>query len=155
MTWSYSGNPSTSDKDTVRFNVTDTDTNDQLVQDEEINYALTEYGSVSSASYYIALVIYGKFTRLYDKEKAGQVDISRKFLENYWNIVEKWKKIAGALNAVPYCGGISKDEVCEINSNTDRVRPYFTEGMGDSEDERMREKCNGDCSCDNECDCGC
>jgi len=38
MTWSYSGDPTTSMKDAVRFTIGDTDGNHQLLQDEEIYY---------------------------------------------------------------------------------------------------------------------
>lgn len=41
MTWSYSGDPSTTPKDKVRFLIGDTEQNDPLLQDEEINFALT------------------------------------------------------------------------------------------------------------------
>lgn len=49
--WSYSGNPSSSSLDAIRFYLQDTDTNDPLMQNEEIEYFrdLLEpiYGKVS------------------------------------------------------------------------------------------------------------
>lgn len=44
MSWTYSADPSSSPKDAVRWLVGDTDPDDQLVQDEEINWNLTQYG---------------------------------------------------------------------------------------------------------------
>lgn len=38
MSWSYSGDPTASSLDAVRFLVRDTDTTNQLISDEEINY---------------------------------------------------------------------------------------------------------------------
>jgi hypothetical protein len=43
MTWSYSGNPGASDLDEVRFLIQDTDTNEQLLSNEEINYLIAAY----------------------------------------------------------------------------------------------------------------
>lgn len=40
MTWSYSGDPTTSPKDEVRFLLGDTDIDFPILQDEEINYLL-------------------------------------------------------------------------------------------------------------------
>jgi hypothetical protein len=45
MTWSYSGNPGSSKLDEVRFLIQDTDTNDELLSNEEINYLLTAYSN--------------------------------------------------------------------------------------------------------------
>lgn len=44
MTWNYSGDPASSDRDAVRFLIGDTNTSAQLVSDEEIAWALTEAG---------------------------------------------------------------------------------------------------------------
>jgi hypothetical protein len=49
--WSYSGDPSTSDKDAVRFLIPDTDDANRLLLDREIEQALTlEDGDVRSAA---------------------------------------------------------------------------------------------------------
>ena len=38
MTWSYSGDPASSDRDAIRFYIGDTDTTLQLLQDEDIDF---------------------------------------------------------------------------------------------------------------------
>lgn len=43
MTFTYSGNPGASALDEVRFLIQDTDSSDQLLSDEEINYLLSAY----------------------------------------------------------------------------------------------------------------
>jgi hypothetical protein len=43
MTWSYSGNPKTDEKDKYRFIIGDTDQAEPILQDEEITYILGEY----------------------------------------------------------------------------------------------------------------
>ena len=43
MGWTYSGDPSASGRDEVRFLIGDTDQDDQLLTDEEIDYTITVY----------------------------------------------------------------------------------------------------------------
>ncbi len=83
MAWTYSGDPSLSDLDMVRWLVGDTDSSDQIVLDEEIDAAVDRYGSPERAAGKIALGISAKFARLYDKA-AGDVrkSMSQK-AENY------------------------------------------------------------------------
>jgi len=45
MSWTYSGDPSSSDKDKIRFLIGDTDEFEPIMQDEEINYLIAEHGS--------------------------------------------------------------------------------------------------------------
>jgi len=45
MTFTYSGDPSTSTRNYVRFLIHDTDSTDALFSDEELNYVITEWGS--------------------------------------------------------------------------------------------------------------
>ena len=42
-TWTYSGDPSNSPKDAVRFWVEDTDSSAWQLSDQEINFVLTQY----------------------------------------------------------------------------------------------------------------
>lgn len=46
MVWTYTGDPSNSERDAVRFHMQDTDVEDPLYQDEEIDYMLTQHGGV-------------------------------------------------------------------------------------------------------------
>ena len=43
MTWSYSGDPASSDRDAIRFYIGDTDTTLQLLQDEDIDFLLLKW----------------------------------------------------------------------------------------------------------------
>lgn len=65
MTWSYSGNPASSNLDKVRFLVGDTDTNNQLLRDAEINWLLSEwnnnvYVAAAHAAYSLSAEFSGK-----------------------------------------------------------------------------------------------
>jgi hypothetical protein len=68
MTWAYSDDPSSSDKDAVRFMVGDTNQADQQVTDEEINFFLETKGlSVGWAAVAIARHLAAKYARAVDK----------------------------------------------------------------------------------------
>ena len=45
MSWTYSMNPGTSPKDTVRYLIGDTNIDNPIVQDEEIQFNLAEVGN--------------------------------------------------------------------------------------------------------------
>lgn len=67
MSWSYSGDPQDSDLDEVRFLVQDTDPEDQLISDEEIEYIIAKwvnvYGSNFMNAAMVAEAIAAKFAR--------------------------------------------------------------------------------------------
>jgi hypothetical protein len=51
MSFSYSGNPATSDVDRYRFMLGDTDANAPILQDEEIAWLIQEYGGTPRLEY--------------------------------------------------------------------------------------------------------
>jgi len=67
MSWNYSGDPTDSDLDAVRFYVQDTDSTDPLLSDEEIQYLIDAwkplYGSLLFTASVVADVIASKFAR--------------------------------------------------------------------------------------------
>ncbi len=116
MTWTYSGDPSSSDKDEVRFLVGDTDTSDQLVSDEEINYALAVWLDLYGTKYWVAAVvaenIAGKFTRETSYSADG-VSVNLSELQN--KFVERARQLRAAhhsllIGGIPDVGGISPYE---------------------------------------------
>ena len=78
MAWTYSGDPSSSDRDKVRFLIGDTDTNNQLLQDAEITFLLNQWNSdayVAAAHACDALA--AKFSAKSDYSKSvGDLSIS-------------------------------------------------------------------------------
>jgi len=67
MSWTYSGNPGSSDKDSVRFYVGDTDSSFPLLTDEEVQFLLDQWNTDYNAPLYVAAVaaevISGRFAR--------------------------------------------------------------------------------------------
>jgi len=61
MTWSYSGDPTTSNLDVMRILLGDTDTNHQLLQDEELNFYILQQNNLYYAAYLAADAIAAHF----------------------------------------------------------------------------------------------
>lgn len=76
MTFTYSGNPSSSTLNLVRFLLQDTDSTDALLSDEEINYLINTWTDGHEASRVGAEIIASKFTRLADSTSKSVADLS-------------------------------------------------------------------------------
>ena len=76
MAWTYTGDPNVSNRDKIRFLIGDTDTNDQLVNDEEIAWALSEAGSIYQAAHDLCTVIGSKFARMATSKSVGDLSLS-------------------------------------------------------------------------------
>jgi len=77
MTFTYSGDPTTSTRNKVRFLLNDTTSTDVLFSDEELDYLITEWGTnvyeICRAS---CEVLVSRFTRLADSTSKSVGDIS-------------------------------------------------------------------------------
>jgi len=81
MTFTYSGDPSTSTRNYVRFLISDTTSTDALFSDEELNYVITEWGGDAySAARELAEVLIARFSRLADSSSKSVGDISVRLL---------------------------------------------------------------------------
>ena len=138
MTWTYSGDPATNARDSIRFLVGDTDTNDQLVSDEEIAWTNNQVTGSDTATtdlytvaYRVMLAIASKFSRLANQAIGDmRVDLSQK-ADNARTQAEQLRVLAGRENLVPvpYAGGISVSDKQIDRDNSDRVDPFFTSGQ--------------------------
>ena len=151
MTWSYGSDPLNSDLDAVRFLIGDTDSSDQLIQDEEIQYLLNSY-SPQFAAYYATRSIAAKFARLC-REATGDIEVyaHQKF--------DQYSKLAKAMSAdlqagrpidfTIYSGGIKHSVMDNYEEDTDRNAPPFKEGQMDylsrTAERQLRDKGNGYC----------
>lgn len=131
MTWTYAGDPSMSDRDAVRFLVGDTDTDDQLVTDEEIAWQLTEEADVYGAASTVAFAIAGRFARKADKS-VGDLRVSfSQQVQQYRELAITLRQRQGQSLAEPYAGGISISGKRTVENDTDRVRPAAAIGVHD------------------------
>lgn len=117
MFWTYSGDPSTSDRDAVRFWIQDTDETTPLLQDEEIDYLvelwMPQYGSVLLTAAMAAEVIAAKYT--------GEVSVSADGVSvAVGDLSDKYRQLAISLRsqhkqysagAEPWLSGVMWDDL--------------------------------------------
>lgn len=105
MTWSYSGDPSTSNKDMVRFLIGDTDTNDQLVSDEEIAAILAVTANIKRAAARILRSLAAKFARDVDIAGEGLRESGSQRAQAFRDMADELDEEAdGEAPAVPIAG---------------------------------------------------
>lgn len=130
MAFSYSGDPSKSPLDAVRFFIGDTDRCDVLLQDAEIQYVLNKYNDAPiNAAIECVQSIMSKFSRVPD-EKVGQVAISfSQRMKMYGEMLINLRHQLAVGDIQPFAGGISVSQKQSNLSDTDTVRPDFTKQM--------------------------
>jgi hypothetical protein len=130
MTWSYSGDPSSSRLDALRFLSGDTSTKNQMVSNEEIIYVSTEIPNDYMAAAQICRAIATKFSFQVDTNNAGlQVSASQRakaFSERAKDLEKKAGKSANI-----YVGGRLIQEKKESEADVSIKQPAFSIGMDD------------------------
>ena len=119
MSWSYSGDPSASKKDNVRFLTGDTEADDPQFTDEEIIFALSiRQDDVNRASIYCIENLLAKLAKRVDYRIGPEsVNASDRY-KQYQQLLERIKKDTYQVNAAP----------TYINTSPD---PSFDVGMHD------------------------
>ena len=139
MSWSYSGNPSSSGKDQVRFLVGDTKKCDQLLTDEEIEFLISQEGSVMKAAAMAAQSIAASFSRLSD-ETVGAVSVSlSQRSKQYFELAKKLEVRSSLEGLAPYSGGISVSDKEIQNSDPDRTTSIFKRHMQETQPEILED----------------
>ena len=128
MTSGYS--PLTDDLDAVRFLVGDTTSPYQL-SDIEVTFALDQNANIYSAAAICARALAARYAR--------RVDTRFETVESkYSQLRDSYEQLARSLDAQakrrgglgePLAGGMSKAEKETVNADTDRVKPYFYDGI--------------------------
>jgi hypothetical protein len=96
MTFTYSGDPSTSTRNYVRFLIHDTDSTDALFSDEELNYVISEWGNDPyKSARECAEILIARFSRLADSSSKSVGDIS--VSESYSSKIAHYKELANSL----------------------------------------------------------
>jgi len=126
MTWSYSGDPSKTAKDQVRFLIQDTVETDQLLSNEEIDFLNTQEGSTTKAAARGAEILAAQFARFCDEAVgAVRISFSQKF-DHYTKLAKTLKRRSALNNICPFAGALSKAQKETERLNEDRVEPVFT-----------------------------
>jgi hypothetical protein len=96
MTFTYSGDPSTSTRNYVRFLINDTDSTDVLFSDEELNYVISEWnGDAYNSARECAEILIARFSRLADSSSKSVGDIS--VSESFSTKIQHYKELAISL----------------------------------------------------------
>jgi hypothetical protein len=142
MAFTYSGDPSASSRDAVRFLLGDTTESNAQLSDAEIEWLLTKNTNVFFAAALAADKIGAKYTVSsgggsgVKTKTVGALSIS---YETAKEKAEEYRKMSsqlrvqGALTSSwqAYSGGISKSDKRSRESDTDWDRPSFSRGMHD------------------------
>lgn len=96
MAWTYSGDPGASDLDEIRFLIQDTDTNDQLLSNEEITYLFNAYEDTYAAAVAAVGVLIAKASKVVEESKSvGDLSLSVKSGAR----VAQWQALMTSLQA--------------------------------------------------------
>ena len=111
----------------VRLLIRDTDITAQLLQDEEIEFVLSENPNIYEAASICCVTIASSFARKAD-QKVGQVSVDyQSRAKTYMDLANEYEQKAitegPAVNV--YAGGISISDKAETEANADRVDPFF------------------------------
>jgi hypothetical protein len=133
MTWTYSGDPSDSPQDTVRFLVGDTLSDEPLATDEEISWALSQNSNVYAAAAIIANSISTYLARLADTEEIGPIKVQYSNRVKAYDLKAKdlAMKASTTSNVLVYAGGISVSDKETNKLDADAVSPSFSIGQDD------------------------
>lgn len=92
MSWSYSGDPTSSPLDAFRFKLKDTIESDPILSDEEINFILTEYKSENAQLAIGFRQCAASFARKPIKRSLGpQAEDNSKRLKFYEDMAQKYE----------------------------------------------------------------
>lgn len=126
MSWNYSGDPSSSKRDEVRFLTADTDsTRPWTLQDGEIDYAVAKYSSnVLLAAAVCAESILGKFKAIPQSKTLGDLTLSYVAQFKYYiDLAYTLRQRANLAGVSPYVGGVSIADKKAQDTDADRQAP--------------------------------
>jgi hypothetical protein len=135
MSWSYDPNnlnttTASGRLNTVRLIVGDTDSSDELIQNEEISFALSQSNNnVYYAGSLACRLIAAKFSRLVDTTLDNAISAkystrAKQYQQLAIQIENQAKKASGKSIGV-FAGGILKTDMFEANQDPTRVQPAF------------------------------
>lgn len=136
MTWTYDDSDLVTTTaagrlNVVRLTIGDTDTNDQLLQNEEIQYFLGEASDdPTGAAIFSVEAILALFTRQVSVTQGPVSWGADKRIENYRLLGDRLKSKA-TKNAAWFAGGLTKSGKLALDQDADAVQPAFRIGQDD------------------------
>jgi tRNA isopentenyl-2-thiomethyl-A-37 hydroxylase MiaE len=127
MTWTYNSASIGTDLAKVRLQIGDTDTNDQQLTDEEIQFFIDTEQTIFMAAYRCALALVAEYARKVDKEMGDLKLLAAQRHRHYLQLAAqlKQKNVPG----IPSAGGVYISEKDTLEDNTNLVKPFFQRGM--------------------------
>lgn len=130
--WTYSGDPSLSDRDKVRFWIGDTNSADPLLMDPEVDYALSVYPNPQLAAAQCCRSIAAKFAQKVNR-RVGDLSINYSDRQkHYLDLAAQLGQDGLTMDLSPYTGGVSAADVETVEQDTDRVAPPFKRDQFDN-----------------------
>lgn len=128
--WSYNGDPTASNRNRVRWLCGDTDPDDKLVGDREIDAALTVHASnVYAAAAEVCDHLARRCAREADRSvsASGGASVSNALSQRSrsYQAMARDLRFQIALSVTPYAGGISRTDKDARAEDSDRVAPAF------------------------------
>lgn len=150
MAHTYSGDPTASNTEQVRFQIGDTDSDDWQLTDEEIQYQLVQGGVTLPLPLSNTIMVSVKLCRRLAAKYARRVSqMIGRYKDEAENKYNHYLKLGDALlreatNWTPYAGGLSKSDKQINTSDPDWVAPFFSremmaEGLTDTTTEQNQE----------------
>lgn len=133
MSWTYSGDPSLSSKDAIRFLVGDTNEDEPLATNEEIEWALSQNSNIYAAASVIADGISTYFTRCADAEEIGPIKTSFNNRVKFYTTrsAQLLAKAGTKSSLAVYGGGIDIADKVQVASDSTLTGSNFAIGMND------------------------
>jgi hypothetical protein len=143
MTWSYSGIPSSTPLDQVRYLIGDTDVTDQQVRDEEIEWALTQFSNIYHVASLVLRSLQSRYARMVDCT-VGSISMSHgkkaEALKSKADEMDRLAKLNISVGIRAFVGGISYDARETLREDEDGIPPRFTNGQFTIKGERRYEE---------------
>ena len=133
MTWTYSGDPSSSIRDQIRFLIGDTVSGDPQVTDEEIAWAYATAGGVRTAAILLVESLIARCARLVSQSTGG-ISVSYGDRLAHYQALLGLLKASGSMVPSVYSGGISQSDVEANRADFDWRQGPFKEEQFDNPD---------------------
>lgn len=130
MSCSYSGDPSTSDLDAVRFLIRDTDCTKNIFQNEEITFTLSEEANIYTAAACLLDAAINKSTGTLTSKKVGDLTLSFGLAETRNRIMALRAK-GRVKYEIPSMPAQDREDKRAHRDDVDNVPPFFTREIHD------------------------
>lgn len=125
--WTYTGDPASSDRDAVRFEIQDTDESNPLLQDPEIEYALAQETGVLGAAARCCEALARRFASRADTV-VGSLTETYSAMAAVYADRAKELRIRSSTGA-PWAGGLTRTDKDNRRQDTDRTQGAFARGQ--------------------------